>query len=962
MAEMACGGLDEDLVVLVLTDPLSSQDEELTQRGTSVSVSDIHDWNLSQILSCSIIKVEANRSRLMQQSSYFRSLLGGSFSESSLHHVVVQWNLEVIVTVLQFMYGVSINVTPHSLLPLLEGALFFGVENLLLECENWYRKFTSETGNYTLQMPLDALIEIWNFGSDHGIGFVQEMCKDYLARNFAWTMSSSSFAKIPYALLYSCIGDSHLTVESEMQLCEAILNWLSINSSLSVDCGTDYCHILKKVRICLLPLWFAAGKRRHFFKFADKCVSAIIYLIENYPTSLLHAVPDGVLDSYKFRLTKYSKKVVLSGCPQITVAFLILAALPFDIDDKLKTRIINSLIDIDYRRGDGRLFDKSFQIVPFESVHELDISKCPKIQLGAAVRWLHLVFPSLRILKASYSMDFEMDHLFYIVRNCCHIHEVDLTVDISPVIPMTVSILSACTEEYGLPKHTRYKLLKEDFVTLEKSLSSITKLSLEGQSDINDSDLLNISSLSGSLCYLNIMGCTLVTDIGISKLLCKCLKIKSVILSYTSFGKNSVLTLCSDNMTLGASSGGRDCNSSGTMAYRLQQLQINGCKDVDQDSMIKLMGHVYMLKILSLEETSLVDDALFGFKGCSLEEFYISETKVSMQALAFIMRSNPNVKYLKATGCKNLHQHGSNSRIPGVEASHYDLLAELARIPTMEEAALGWGFSTMALEKLETTFGKLKAITLGLGASLDHDALCVLPEICPLLERVILTFQVVSDDTLRCLLGSLKYLQELGLICCLGALTSYSFQIGMPNLRVLRLKWVTPWMTNHDLVILTQNCSNLVELSLSGCKLLDSDSQDIISSGWPGLMVIHLEDCGKITANGVCSLFDCKAVENLLLRHNGQGIGRNFVVHAASQLPLLRKLALDLCDACDGGFESPSYAERFCLSHVRISCCKSQRCGLEFGEKKFFKPVHKETIVLEWNRKELRTTVVKERI
>lgn len=81
---------------------------------------------------------------------------------------------------------------------------------------------------------------------------------------------------------------------------------------------------------------------------------------------------------------------------------------------------------------------------------------------------------------------------------------------------------------------------------------------------------------------------------------------------------------------------------------------------------------------------------------------------------------------------------------------------------------------------------------------------------------------MVSDGTVRSLLGSLKYLQELQLVCCLGELTSYSFEIGMPMLRILRLEWVTPWMTNRDLVILTQNCSNLVELSLSGCKLLDS--------------------------------------------------------------------------------------------------------------------------------------------
>lgn len=116
-----------------------------------------------------------------------------------------------------------------------------------------------------------------------------------------------------------------------------------------------------------------------------------------------------------------------------------------------------------------------------------------------------------------------------------------------------------------------------------------------------------------------------------------------------------------------------------------------------------------------------------------------------MQALAFIMRRNSNVKCLKATGCQNLHQHGS-SWTHGAAKSHHVLSAELGRIPALEEVALGWGFSTTSLDKLETAIGKLRAISLGLGASLDHDSLSVLPRICPLLERVILTFQVIHDD------------------------------------------------------------------------------------------------------------------------------------------------------------------------------------------------------------------------
>uniref|UniRef100_A0A2P2LXB3 Uncharacterized protein n=1 Tax=Rhizophora mucronata TaxID=61149 RepID=A0A2P2LXB3_RHIMU len=38
----------------------------------------------------------------------------------------------------------------------------------------------------------------------------------------------------------------------------------------------------------------------------------------------------------------------------------------------------------------------------------------------------------------------------------------------------------------------------------------------------------------------------------------------------------------------------------------------------------------------------------------------------------------------------------------------------------------------------------------------------------------------------------------------------------------------------------------------------------------------------------------------------GHGIHGSFVVDAALKLPMLRRLSLDLCDACEGDFDIPS--------------------------------------------------------
>ncbi|ONK55295.1 uncharacterized protein A4U43_UnF5450 [Asparagus officinalis] len=60
--------------------------------------------------------------------------------------------------------------------------------------------------------------------------------------------------------------------------------------------------------------------------------------------------------------------------------------------------------------------------------------------------------------------------------------------------------------------------------------------------------------------------------------------------------------------------------------------------------------------------------------------------------------------------------------------------------------------------------------------------------------------------------------------------------------------------------------------------------------------------------------------------------------------------------------ECSDATERLYMRNIRISRCMAHKCGLEFQSAEAFKPVHKETIVMEWTSSELRTIIVKERI
>ena len=115
-----------------------------------------------------------------------------------------------------------------------------------------------------------------------------------------------------------------------------------------------------------------------------------------------------------------------------------------------------------------------------------------------------------------------------------------------------------------------------------------------------------------------------------------------------------------------------------------------------------------------------------------------------MKALTSVVRQNPGVRILKATGCRNLHQPNCDDWMLTGGASFEDLLCELSKSCVMEEMAFGWGFSCLTMKELEPAVRKLRGVTLGMGASPGHYVLCELPKMCPLLESVILIFQVIT--------------------------------------------------------------------------------------------------------------------------------------------------------------------------------------------------------------------------
>ncbi|GLJ31186.1 hypothetical protein SUGI_0624940 [Cryptomeria japonica] len=628
---------DDDIVILEVRSP----DVDLQVNNTDLQVPEIYAWKLQASdmplsQTPEIIKIHVHRHRLMEHSTYFQSLFGGSFKESSSDYIVIQWDLPTFVALLQFIYGVALNLSFTNFVPLLEGALFFGVNNVIMECKNWSIQNLSSKKTKFSEVFLRQLIDVWNFGADNGIHFILELYTDFFAMNFAAVLQYNSFVALPYALLNACISHPLLTVDSERQLCEAILNWLASNkqcSEFNSHETLDNCfQILEKVRVGLLPLEFILGRLwRDYPSMVTALQASVMFdqISHNYSDIQFED-----LELFRLRLTQYSEKLDLAGCQQVTGKILFFSSLRTGMVDTRSSSLVSSEA-LKRLVGTRQTFEgvrwpvlqQSHLVTSLSNLQEVNISHCWRFQEDDIIDWLQLLSPSVRIFKSKCCSQLKVSILDKLSQACPLIEEVDLSVDISPVAACKVSVLHVSCEAY--PSHRS----SANWVLLHKPIScNLTRLSLKGRTDIRDNDLMTIAALSHLISVLNIDGCTSLTDRGISCFLSSCTQLHSLHAALTSFGQHSITALLSissnnDNPIMLEHDFSLSLHSSSSLV----ELDLGGCNDIDQAFLINYMACASSLSCLSLRHTNLGDEPLYAFKGNSLKELDICETSASIQ-------------------------------------------------------------------------------------------------------------------------------------------------------------------------------------------------------------------------------------------------------------------------------------------------------------------------------------------
>lgn len=188
---------------------------------------------------------------------------------------------------------------------------------------------------------------------------------------------------------------------------------------------------------------------------------------------------------------QFLQKVDLSGCPQITPGLFLLSILPSGSADSMFRKIIEkSPMNFANVGLDGSLISQTMeQILSFEAVQEVDISNCPSLPLGLVIEFFSKLFPSLRTFKAAYFLNFKTQNLCHFLRKFPLLTSIDLTLDITPVIAARVSIISSSqipTPQRSMPLdgYNYHSAASLSFLSWP-FLSNITKLTLEGRTDMN---------------------------------------------------------------------------------------------------------------------------------------------------------------------------------------------------------------------------------------------------------------------------------------------------------------------------------------------------------------------------------------------------------------------------------------------------------------------------------------------
>ncbi|KAM6898331.1 kelch-like protein 11 [Lycodopsis pacificus] len=171
--------------------------------------------------------LSAHRSVLSAASEYFTLLLSGQFSESVSGRVELkEWSSatgpepETVEGIIQFMYTGQIGVTTASVHEVLELADRF----LLAQLKTFCGQFLMEKLNLSNCVAVHSLAHMYT------LDLLAQGAAKTIRSNFHKIIHNEEFFTLPFHLVRDWLSDSGITVDSEQELFEAVVEWVHHNA------------------------------------------------------------------------------------------------------------------------------------------------------------------------------------------------------------------------------------------------------------------------------------------------------------------------------------------------------------------------------------------------------------------------------------------------------------------------------------------------------------------------------------------------------------------------------------------------------------------------------------------------------------------------------------------------------------------------------------------------------------
>ncbi|GIY20627.1 kelch-like protein 26 [Caerostris darwini] len=202
----------------------------------------LNDGFLSDITIISENKTfRCHRIVLAACSPFFRAKFSGFFKDSTEKVVTIKHFSEMAIDhIIKFAYTGKIDIDIENVEEILKAASFLQIEIVVQMCERILKR----------QLSFGNCLGIRDISFQHGLLDLFDKSNSFVYINFKTISFEDEFLKLDLEELKKLISSEDVLVESELDLCNAVLRWLDHDS---LGRGPLFPQILSKIRLPLLP-------------------------------------------------------------------------------------------------------------------------------------------------------------------------------------------------------------------------------------------------------------------------------------------------------------------------------------------------------------------------------------------------------------------------------------------------------------------------------------------------------------------------------------------------------------------------------------------------------------------------------------------------------------------------------------------------------------------------------------